>query len=157
MRTLQLLAFIGLMLGTSESGWSQKPVVSPIVDVHQATVVAFYMPALRSKSVDADDNESLQDFRLYAARVKDPLAKAGIRFEELYVGSFRIRLGSKTQVFHSTSGVGYYLVAPGKKPHVEYGVMTDTDLLVAKQFRHRNPTKLAAIVLGSPKVGFSVK
>jgi hypothetical protein len=30
---------------------------------------------------------------------------------------------------------GYYLVAYGKKPQIEYGVMTDTDLLdLAKQY-----------------------
>jgi hypothetical protein len=135
MRTLYLLAFVGLILGASGSGWSQKSVASPVVDAHQATVVAFYMPASRSEAGDADETESLDDFRLYAGRVKGPLTKAGIRFEELYAGSFRIRLGSKTQVFHSTSGVGYYFVAPGRKPHVVYGVMTDTDLLnLAKQY-----------------------
>jgi hypothetical protein len=32
-------------------------------------------------------------------------------------------------------GVGYYLVAPGKDPRVEYGVMTDADLLqLAKEY-----------------------
>jgi hypothetical protein len=30
---------------------------------------------------------------------------------------------------------GYYFIAHGKKPHVEYGVMTDADLLAAaKQY-----------------------
>jgi hypothetical protein len=31
----------------------------------------------------------------------------------------------------SKIGVGYFFIAPGKEPHVEYGVMTDADLLDA--------------------------
>ncbi|HET9099536.1 MAG TPA: hypothetical protein VFN62_04030 [Acidobacteriaceae bacterium] len=51
-------------------------------------------------------------------------------FHEVFAHSFRVRLGSKTIGFHPGKvDVGYYLVIPGKRPCVEYGVMSDTDLL----------------------------
>jgi hypothetical protein len=40
--------------------------------------------------------------------------------------------GKHVRVFRTTpSGVGYYFVIPGRKPHVEYGVMTSDDLINA--------------------------
>jgi hypothetical protein len=40
------------------------------------------------------------------------------------------RMGKAATTFKPTKvDVGYYLVAPGRKPRVEYGVMTDADLL----------------------------
>jgi len=45
--------------------------------------------------------------------------------------SFQTRTGAKVRTFQTgKAGVGYYFIAPGKEPHVEYGVMTDEDLLV---------------------------
>ncbi len=124
------------MIGTVSSGWTQKVSgESPLVDVDRATVIAFFVPSPETQSKDADENEALIDFQLYASSVKKPLAKAGIRFEELYSNFFRVRVGGKTETFHPTTSVGYCFVAPGKSPHVEYGVMTDSDLLlVAKRY-----------------------
>jgi len=86
--------------------------------------------------VDADSNEALSDFQLYAERVKQPLSELDIDFQQLYVRSFRLHLSGGDIVFRPKSDtVGYYLIAPGKKPHVEYGVMTDADLLmVARRY-----------------------
>jgi hypothetical protein len=68
--------------------------------------------------------------------VRGPLRKAGIEFHELYAHSFRLRIGSKLTTFKLVKiDVGYYLVARGKKPRIEYGVMTDSDLLrVANEY-----------------------
>ena len=93
--------------------------------------MAFFEPVPQSKlDKDPDTNESLADFQLYARSVREPLRKAGIEFHELYAHSFRLRIGSKLTTFRPAKvDVGYYLVAPGKKPRIEYGVMTDSDLL----------------------------
>jgi hypothetical protein len=102
----------------------------PIIDVRQATIVAFFPPVTQSELSNGDTNEALADFQYYAKQVREPLRKAGIEFQEVYAHSFQIRLGSKTTVFRPIKeDVGYYFVAPGKKPRLEYGVMTDHDLL----------------------------
>lgn len=85
----------------------------------------------------SDDDEALGDFNFYAAKVEPRLKKAGIEFRLLDQNSFRVRIGNRVRTFRSGSiEVGYYLIAPGKEPHVEYGVMTDEDLtaVAAKYF-----------------------
>jgi hypothetical protein len=107
----------------------------PLVDVRQATILAFCAPTSKAAVADSDSNESLSDFKLYTGLVRQPLAKSGIRFQVLYAHSFRVRLGVTTTTFKPKADVGYYLIEPGKEPNVEYGVRTDTDLLlVAKRY-----------------------
>jgi hypothetical protein len=105
----------------------------PVIVVRGPTVVAFFEPIPQSKTEkDPDANEALADFRLSARSVRAPLRKAGIEFHELYAHSFRLQVGRKLTTFRPVKvDVGYYLVAPGKKPLIEYGVMTDSDLLQA--------------------------
>ena len=109
----------------------------PLVVVRGPTVVAFFEPVTQAKlDKDPDTNEALADFQLYASSVRTPLRKAGIEFDEMYTHSFRLRVGNQLITFRPVKAdVGYYLVAPGKKPRVEYGVMTDNDLLqVANEY-----------------------
>ena len=66
----------------------------------------------------------------------------GIELRELYTGSFRVRVGKAVSRFRAGKGnVGYYLIVPGKKPRVEYGVMTDADLLRVATEYFGEPTK----------------
>ena len=104
----------------------------PLVVVEGRTIVAFFPPVSDDESQkDADTNEALADFQLYATNAREPLKNAGIEFHELYTRSFRVRVGKVVTTFHPAKvDVGYYLVAPGKKPRIEYGVMTDADLLL---------------------------
>lgn len=109
----------------------------PVIIVRGPTVVAFFEPVVQAKAgKDADLNEALADFQLYAKNVREPLRKEGIEFHELYAYSFRLRAEKRMITFRPVNGnVGYYLIAPGRKPHVEYGVMTDADLLhVANEY-----------------------
>jgi len=120
-------AFIFVMLGTIRIHSAQ---IDPIFEVHGPTVVAFFRPATQAEMHDGEMNESLDDFLLYAKSVHLHFAKAGVDFHEVFTNSFRVRLGGKTMTFHPAEvEAGCYLVAPGKKPRVEYGVMTDADLL----------------------------
>ena len=102
-----------------------------IVVVRGPTIVAFFEPVSdKVMKQDADTNEALSDFQLYARQVRGPLRRRGIEFEELYVHSFQVRDGGKLVTFRPGKvKVGYYLIAPGKTPRIEYGVMTDLDLL----------------------------
>jgi len=79
---------------------------------------------------DPDTNEALSDFQFYNGAVRARLQKAGIEFREAYARSFRIRNGAKVQTFRTGKiWIGYYFVAPGKEPRIEYSVMTDAGLL----------------------------
>jgi hypothetical protein len=108
----------------------------PLVEVRGPTVVAFFKPVTQQElEKDPDTNESLADFQIYARKVSGPLSEAGLEFHELRAHSFRLRVGKRLTTFRPAKVVGYYLVEPGKKPRIEYGVMTDIDLLkVAKEY-----------------------
>ena len=100
------------------------------------TIVAFFPATKAELHKDADTNEALADFQFYGKQVREPLKKAGIDFQEVYAQSFRVRIGQEGTVFRPAKrNVGYYLIVPGKKPRIEYGVMTNTDLLqVANEY-----------------------
>jgi hypothetical protein len=122
------------LTGPGVPGAAEK---QPVIVVRGPTVVAFFEPVPQSKlDKDPDTNESLADFQLYAKSVREPLRKEGIEFHELYAHSFRLRVGNKLITFQPAKvTVGYYFIAPGKKPRIEYGVMTDSDLLqVANEY-----------------------
>jgi hypothetical protein len=133
MSAIACVALCGLT-GPAAPAAAEKP---PVVVVRGPTVVAFFEPVPQAKlEKDSDTNEGLADFQWYATSVRDPLRKAGIEFHELYTHSFRLRVGNRLTTFRPIKvDVGYYLVAPGKKPRIEYGVMTDVDLLqVANEY-----------------------
>ena len=106
------------------------------IDIRQPTIVAFFPPVTQEELNDGETNEELSDFQRYAALVRQPLQNAGIRFQEVYEHSFRMRVGGRVTTFHPAKGkIGYYLVAPDKKPRIEYGVMTNSDLLgIAREY-----------------------
>lgn len=111
-----------------------------LVVVKGPTVVAFFPPVTDAAlSKDPDTNESLADFQLYATRVREKLNNVGIEFEEISGSSFAVRCEAKTTTFRpKKTTVGYYFIAPGKLPRVEYGVMTDVDILrVAAEYFQR--------------------
>lgn len=108
----------------------------PTVIVKRPTVIAFFAH-VDSADLDKnpDLNEALSDFQFYAASVRAPLKKkAGIDFQQISGGSFRVQDGRRKLLFHSGKiEVGYYFIAPGMAPRVEYGVMSDQDVLDVAQ------------------------
>jgi hypothetical protein len=102
----------------------------PVFDGRQPTILAFFPPVTKAELNDGETNETLADFQYCAMRVRQPLQQEGIQFHEVYAHSFQLRVGKTVITFHPAKGdIGYYLVSPGKKPRVEYGVLTDIDLL----------------------------
>ncbi|MFZ0523026.1 MAG: hypothetical protein WAL95_18500 [Candidatus Acidiferrales bacterium] len=103
----------------------------PVVIVNRPTVVAFFPLAKSAElSNNPDENEALADFKSYSARVREWAGKMGINFEEIYATSFSMKFAAKTIVFRpKPAQCGYYFVAPGKSPRIEYGVTTDDDIL----------------------------
>jgi hypothetical protein len=102
----------------------------PAFVVRGPTIVAFFPPVKQAElESNPGMNETLADFQFYAMQVREPLRKAGIDFHQVNASSFRIRIGTKLTAFRTGDKVGYYLVAPGKKPRIEHGVETDVGLL----------------------------
>ena len=123
---------------------SGTPATKPsLIDVRQPTIVAFFPPVTQAELNDGETNEALSDFQYYAGRVRAPLRNAGIELHEVYAHSFQIRIGKEVTTFHPVkAAVGYYLAVPGKKPRVEYGVLTDFDLLkIATEYFGRPQNK----------------
>jgi hypothetical protein len=124
---------IGLLLAPSLVATPK----TTLVVIDRPTVVAFF-PHMTSAEMDADPdkNEVLSDFQLYATKVRKPLNDMGITFKEIYAKSFQVQRGTRITTFRPGKiYVGYYFVAPGKEPRVEYGVLTDADLLqIAKEY-----------------------
>jgi hypothetical protein len=103
---------------------------NPLIEVTGSTIIAFFPPLSDADSKNPDTNEVLSDFQLYAGQVQESLKHRGIRFEQVSARSFRVKDASGVHSFVSRRGVpGYYFVEPGKKPYVQYGVMTDIDIL----------------------------
>ena len=91
-----------------------------------------------------EGDEALSDFQFYAKNEKDQFDKRGIRFYEIYARSFVLKTGDRTSIIQSTQfehGVGYYLIAPGKKPQILQDVMTDSDLLEVTDKYFSTPAK----------------
>ena len=124
---------VALLLAPSLVATPQKTVVV----VNRSTVVAFFALVTSDEpNADADANEALADFKLYAMKVRKPLNDAGIDFKEVYSKSFQVQREKGITTFRPGKlDVGYYFVAPGKEPRIEYGVRTDADLLqIAKDY-----------------------
>ena len=102
----------------------------PTFTITGPTIVAFFQPLTDADlEKDAGLNETLADFQLYAGESRTALQKAGVRLETIYARAFKIIVGGKTTIVTPKIPVGYYFVAPAKKPRVEYGVRTTGDLL----------------------------
>src|SRR5262245_24640162 len=103
--------------------------------IKRPTVIAFYASTKKELAQDKDGNETLSDFLVYAYRARERLKNSGVDFQEVYAPSFRVRYGKTILSFRPTEGVGYYYIAPGGKPGIEYGVIGDDGILEGVQ-RH---------------------
>jgi hypothetical protein len=133
-----LLVYLSLLLGLSCALAQQHRRAEPpkAIVVTKPTVIAFFAPMTQAEANSGeDDAEALSDFNFYAYQVEARLKQAGIRLEVINGRWFRVRVGGKVATVRIGNDAGYYFIAPGKKPHVEHGVMTDEDLVdVARKY-----------------------
>jgi len=95
--------------------------------IRRPTVIAFFVPGYPK---DADNDEALGDFQLYASQSSKRMQAAGIVFLTTSSSKFRVQVGGNSRFFEAKKILcGYYLIAPGIEPKVQYGVMTDDDLM----------------------------
>jgi hypothetical protein len=121
---MKLLSALIFFLGVSVATAADQ---QPTITVHGPTIVAFSWPFTEAElKAHPDTNEAFADFEFYTGRAMKALQNSGIYFQTVDATSFKTRTGSKTTTFRvGKSRVGYYFVAPGKKPRVEYGVNND--------------------------------
>jgi hypothetical protein len=120
-----VVAMVVLVIATLSLTAADKP---PRIVVTQPTIIAFLAPDPALNEEDA--NEVLGDFQLYAQQAQALLRQRGIEFHVVDGGEFTVVVGKTVTAFKPAKiKVGYYLIAPGRKPRVEYGVMTDIDLV----------------------------
>jgi hypothetical protein len=125
------LLFAWVVLCISGTSVLQAQPTPRTFHVVRPTILAFFPRTSDAKlAKEPDLNEALSDFQLYAGRVRQPLRARGIDFREVYDRRFLVQVGARIVSFAPGKlQVGYYLIAPGKKPLIRYGVMTDSDLL----------------------------
>jgi hypothetical protein len=136
MRRLCLLATSFILLLPAGSLSLRASIETPLFDIHQPTVLAFFRPTSHADESGSRANDTLSDFQVYLRKASAPLGQAGIEVHDVYARSFQVRERMKTTTFQTKKiGIGYYLVSPGKKPRVEYGLMSDSDLIrVASEY-----------------------
>ena len=140
-RIASILSLAAAWAGMGNAQYTAR--VVPVFVVRGPTIVAFSSPATKMELESSPDtSDVMNDFRSYNVAAHESLLKSGIEFHEADGHSFKTRIGKRIQTFRTDEiGVGYYLVAPGKRPRVKTGVMTNSDLLAAarKYFGNRIP------------------
>lgn len=133
-------ALLLLLLAGAIVGQKAAPVT---YTVKGPTVIAFFRHVTDAEmEKDPDTNEALSDFQLYASQAAPKLKKAGITFEAASATAFRIKDGAHLRTFKAKIEVGYYFVAPGKEPRVEYGVRDDHQIEeIAAEYFHISAPK----------------
>jgi hypothetical protein len=100
------------------------------MEINGPTVIAFFPEVSKTDRKDSDADESLSEFQLYAASARQRLEGEGVNLQEVFTRSFEIVLDGRSTTFRPSKATpGYYFATPGKKPRIEYGVMSDTDIL----------------------------
>jgi hypothetical protein len=129
---VHVLVIAYLVLVASAKSAGTEPVV-----VNGPTIVAYFPPVTQS-AVDADQglSETLGDFQFHLRTAEPCLKKAGIAVFERYGVSFDLRDGSAGTIFRpKTNEIGYYFIAPGRKPRIERSLIADVGLLqIAREY-----------------------
>ena len=135
---------VPLLILTFSFGIAQQTGI-PTFNVERPAIIAFFPPMTDAElEKNPDMNEVLGDFQLYASRAAPRLKRAGIDFEIASAVTFKVKIGKSVRTFKTGKvGVGYYFIAPGKQPRIEYGVHDDLDLLdiARKYFQTQIPSQ----------------
>jgi hypothetical protein len=106
--------------------------------VTRPTLISFFLDST-DKKVRRDGNEALAGFQFYLPDAEHTLEQAGVEVHQVFhVTSFRVKSRSQWRTFAPRKVTfGYYFVAPGREPRIEYGADdTDTILGFAAEYFH---------------------
>ncbi len=128
-RITQLLAWMLLVL-TVHLAPGKVADRTPVFVIDRPMVIAFYPDTAKATGKYGDGDDSYSEFKLYSASARQPLAIGGVDMQEVYATEFRVVIDGRTTTFRPRKKEnGYYFAAPGRKPRIEYGVMSDQDIV----------------------------
>jgi hypothetical protein len=119
-----LLAFcVMVSMATAAEQQTRFVIIGP-------TLISFF-PDYTDDEILADGgNEALSDFDFYLPAAEETLKRAGVQVHAVFkVKSFQVKMGSRWRTVKPREKVGYYFIAPGHEPRLEFGV-EDTETIV---------------------------
>jgi hypothetical protein len=142
MRRLTTFAALLAVLLAVAPAFAKTSHTDSAIAIVRPTVIAFYPSEAKVAGKDDDANSSLSDFQLYTASAEQRLQTTNVAVETVFTRSFEVVQDGKTLTFRpARAAPGYYFAMPGKKPRIEYGVMTDADILRTAQEYFGNAMK----------------
>ena len=98
--------------------------------ITKPTLISFFLD-YTDKEIAADGgNESLSDFVYYLPQAEDKLRAAGVQVYSVFkVKSFQVKVSGQWRTVRPRVTVGYYFIAPGREPKIEFGVQ-DTEAIM---------------------------
>lgn len=108
------------------------PADSAAVVVAGPTLVGFFPPVGEARTAaDEDLDTVLDDFGWHLGAATNSLRARGYQVEVRFTDTLHFRDGTRRWSFvpPDTGRIGYYLVAPGRAPHVLYQIHTDEELV----------------------------
>jgi len=113
---LWLVLHVGALIATGAEQQQTKFVIS------RPMLISFFLD-YTDKQIDADGSEALADFVFYLPYAEDKLRGAGIEVHAVFkVKSFDVKVGRRWRTVRPRVSVGYYFIAPGREPEIEFGV-----------------------------------
>src|SRR5271157_2091 len=105
-----------------------------VISIAGPTIIAYFVTTQKEIDQDSGGNisEALGDFQTFVNNIDQYSMTKGIRIYQTYKDTIRYKIGRKLEVFHpkvDSEKVGYIFINQQKKLKIQYGVMTDEDIL----------------------------
>jgi len=95
------------------------------------TLISFFLNYTDDEILAEGGDEALNDFVFYLPAAEDQLRRAGVQVHAVFkLKSFQVKMGSRWRTVQPRAqDVGYYFIAPGREPRLEFGV-EDSETIV---------------------------
>jgi hypothetical protein len=115
-RRLWLVLHLGALIATGAEQQQTKFVIT------KPTLISFFLE-YTDKQVEEEGSEALADFVFYLPYAEDKLRGAGVEVHAVFkVRSFEVKVGRRWRTVRPRVSVGYYFIAPGREPEIDFGV-----------------------------------
>jgi hypothetical protein len=120
---LSLVLHMGALIAAGAEPQQTKFVIT------QPTLISFFLD-YTDKQVKEEGDEALADFVFYLPYAEEKLRGAGVEVHAVFkVKSFRVKVGRRWQTVRPRASIGYYFIAPGREPEIEFGVEDTGNIL----------------------------